>query len=164
LLVNAFDLRRLFFRMARRAANCGSVMQPGSGLLERESEIAALSRLVDALATSGTGASVLIEGEAGIGKSSLLAAMVAAARERGELRALTARGTELELELAFGGVRQLLRPVVAMPAEEREPLVAGPAALAGAVLGLRDAAASELADPLYGCRGSSRTWRSARRC
>jgi hypothetical protein len=91
-------------------------MTPGSGLLERESEIATLAALVDALATSGTCGSVLIKAT---------------------------------LEPAHGGVREMLRPFVAMPAEEREQPLAGPSALPCAVLGLRDAAASELADPLY---------------
>ena len=113
-------------------------------LLERETETATLLGLLDAQ----EGGAVLVEGEAGIGKSALLQAMVGAARERTALRVLTARGTELEFDLAFGGVRQLLAPVVAMPAGEREPLFDGPAALAGAVLGLQEAA-GEFTDPLY---------------
>jgi hypothetical protein len=39
-------------------------MKPGSGLLERESEIATLAALVDALATSGTCDAMLMEGDA----------------------------------------------------------------------------------------------------
>ena len=99
-------------------------------LLEREVELAALSGRLDRLASTGEGGSVLLEGVAGIGKSSLLRALIASARERPALQVLTARGTELELELAFGAVRQLFAPVVALPEAAREPLLAGPARLA----------------------------------
>jgi DNA-binding CsgD family transcriptional regulator len=124
-------------------------MTQASGLLERDAEVATLVGLVDALAGPGDGGAVLIEGPAGIGKSSLLRALVGAARERGDLLALTARGSELELELAFGGVRQLFAPILALPASDRDALLSGPAALAASVLGLRDAPAGEFADPLY---------------
>ena len=70
-------------------------------------------------------------------------------RARGGVTVLSARGTELESQLAFGAVRQLFAPVVALPAAERERLLAGPAALAAAVLGLRDMPHGALADPLY---------------
>ena len=104
---------------------------------------------LDSLLESGTCGAVLVEGVAGIGKSSLLQALVASAREREGLLVLSARGTELELELAFGAVRQLFAPVLALPADERESLLSGPASLAAAVLGLREAEPSTLADPLY---------------
>ena len=51
----------------------------------------------------------MVEGPPGIGKSSLLAAARALARD---LRVLSARGGELEREFPFGIVRQLLEPVV----------------------------------------------------
>lgn len=124
-------------------------MTQASGLLERDAEVAMLVGLVDSLAGPGAGGAVLIEGPAGIGKSSLLRALVRAARERGDLVALAARGSDLELELAFGGVRQLFAPIVSLPASERDELLSGPAALAASVLGLRDAPAGEFADPLY---------------
>jgi predicted ATPase len=98
---------------------------------------------------SGTGGVVLIEGVAGIGKSSLLRAFVGAALERPGLRVLTARGTELELELAFGAVRRLFAPVVTMDEPERGRVLSGPASLAAAVLGLRELRLDPLADPLY---------------
>src|SRR6266566_7543278 len=83
-------------------------------------------------AGAGSGGAVVFEGPAGIGKSSLLAAArTAAARAR----VLSARGGELERELPFGIVRQLLESaVVACAAEEREALLAGAAALATPVL------------------------------
>ena len=52
----------------------------------------------------------------------------------GDFRILSARGSELERELPFGIVRQLLEPVVASDVEEREALLAGAAALAEPVL------------------------------
>src|SRR6266542_5375030 len=91
-----------------------------------------LERLL-ATVRAGSGGAVVFEGPAGIGKSSLLAATQAAAAA--ELRVLSARGGELERELPFGIVRQLLEPVVvASDADEREALLAGAAALAKPVL------------------------------
>src|SRR5215208_3847374 len=118
-------------------------------LLERDAEVEALVSRLEPLAASGAGGVVLIEGVAGIGKSSLLRALVAAALERPGLRVLTARGTELELELAFGAVRRLFSPVVTLDEVERDRVLSGPASLAAAVLGLRELPHDELADPLY---------------
>ncbi len=95
-------------------------------LLDREGEIGRLRRLVDATAAS-RGELVLVEGEAGIGKTRLVGAARAAACEAG-LSVLGARGAELEGELAFGVARELL----GRTAGER-PLH-GAAALAGPVL------------------------------
>jgi DNA-binding CsgD family transcriptional regulator len=118
-------------------------------LLEREDELRMLEGLVDAVRNSGEGGAILVEGVAGIGKSSLLRALVASARGGGGVEVLSARATELESELAFGAVRRLLAPVVALPEQEREQVLAGPAALAAVVLGLRNAPGTDLADPLY---------------
>jgi DNA-binding CsgD family transcriptional regulator/Flp pilus assembly protein TadD len=101
-------------------------------LVERELELEALERLL-AGARAGSGGAVVFEGPAGIGKSSLLAAARTAAAP--ELRVLSARGGELERELPFGVVRQLLESVVmASDTEERAALLAGAAALARPVL------------------------------
>jgi DNA-binding CsgD family transcriptional regulator len=101
-------------------------------LVERERELETVERLL-AGAGTGSGGAVVFEGPAGIGKSSLLAAARTAAAD--ELRVLSARGGELERELPFGIVRQLLEPaVVACDAKEREALLAGAAALARPVL------------------------------
>ena len=105
-------------------------MQPAP-LVERELELETVERLL-AGARAGSGGAVVVEGPAGIGKSSLLAAARTAAVD---LRVLSARGGELERELPFGIVRQLLEStVVAADAEEREALLAGAAALARPVL------------------------------
>jgi DNA-binding CsgD family transcriptional regulator len=101
-------------------------------LVERGLELGQLELLL-AHARDGSGGAVVVEGPAGIGKSSLLAAARAAAEP--ELRVLSARGGELERELPFGVVRQLLESVVAGSSpDERELLLAGAAALAKPVL------------------------------
>jgi DNA-binding CsgD family transcriptional regulator len=101
-------------------------------LVERELELDTVERLL-AGARAGSGGGLVFEGPAGIGKSSLLAATRTAAGS--ELRVLSARGGELERDLPFGIVRQLLEPVVvASDVEEREALLAGAAALANPVL------------------------------
>jgi DNA-binding CsgD family transcriptional regulator/Flp pilus assembly protein TadD len=101
-------------------------------LVERELELETVERLL-ASARARSGQAVVFEGPAGIGKSSLLAAAQTAAAA--DLRVLSARGGELERELPFGVVRQLLESaVVAADAEEREALLAGAAALAKPVL------------------------------
>jgi DNA-binding CsgD family transcriptional regulator len=101
-------------------------------LVERERELDAVERLV-ADGHNGLGAALLVEGPAGIGKSSLLAAARASAAD--DWRVLGALGGELEREFPFGIVRQLLEPLLAeADASEREVLLAGAAALAEPVL------------------------------
>jgi predicted ATPase len=95
--------------------------------VERDRELGALDRLV-----SSSGGCLLVEGPPGIGKSRLLKAARAAAAAR---RVVSARGSELERDVAFGVVRQLLEPVLAAAStSERERLFAGAGALAEAVL------------------------------
>ncbi len=93
-------------------------------ILEREAE---LSELTGALRQGGT--TLLIEGEPGIGKSTLLQAARRAAGDAGVV-ALSARATVLETELAFGVTRQLLTPATA----QDPSLLTGAAALAAPVL------------------------------
>ncbi|MFJ6577589.1 AAA family ATPase [Streptomyces sp. NPDC091368] len=114
-------------------------------LLERDHEAAVLDARVTAPA-HGEGTAVLLEGVAGIGKSTLLAY----ARERGRaagLRVLSARATELETSFAFGVVRQLLEPLLATAAAgQRSELPAGPAPAAAAVLTSEPSGAPDSAD------------------
>lgn len=79
-------------------------------LLERETEEEALRRL---LACTGRddGGVLLVEGAAGIGKTSLLMEAARLARDRG-YRVMLARGAELEREFAYGAVRQLYEPLL----------------------------------------------------
>jgi DNA-binding CsgD family transcriptional regulator/tetratricopeptide (TPR) repeat protein len=77
-------------------------------LLGRDSERAAIDGLLDAAEASRSGALVL-RGEAGIGKTSLLQY----ATERAEpMRVLAGSGIEAESELPFAGLHQLLWPVL----------------------------------------------------
>src|SRR5262249_9063818 len=57
------------------------------------------------------GGALVVRGEAGIGKSALLAAAGQRARERGML-VLAASGVQSEANLPFAGLHQLLRPVL----------------------------------------------------
>lgn len=93
-------------------------------LLERESELGSIEAAL-AGAASGHGSVLVIEGAAGIGKSSLLAATA----ERADgMRVLRARGAPLEQAYAFGTVRALFDPVRAT--EDWDALTADAAALA----------------------------------
>jgi predicted ATPase len=95
---------------------------------------------------------LLLEGRAGIGKSSLVEVACSRAAELGH-EVLRARGSELESGFAFGVVRQLFeRRLAGTDPGEREALLAGPAAavrplLAGEVAG---ALAGGVAAPLAG--------------
>ena len=80
-------------------------------LFERGAELESLAGTVEA-ALGGTDGCAFVEGPAGIGKSSLLAAVSGLGRERG-MQVLAARGGELEREFPFGIVRQLFEAVVA---------------------------------------------------
>src|SRR5436190_6807055 len=91
-------------------------------LVEREGELAAVDALLD------SGGVLLVEGGAGLGKTSLLHAACRRAEERG-YEVLRSRGSELEADFAFGVVRQLFeRRLAEAKQEERDTLLAGPAA------------------------------------
>jgi DNA-binding NarL/FixJ family response regulator len=103
----------------------------GAPLVERERELEALGRVVEA-ARRGEGGAALVEGPAGIGKSRLLDA---AASSAADLEVLRARASELERDFPFGVVRQLFEPVLfAAEREQRERLLAGAGGLAERVL------------------------------
>ncbi|HEX8204813.1 MAG TPA: ATP-binding protein, partial [Solirubrobacteraceae bacterium] len=97
-------------------------------LLERDGELRALREAL-AGAADGRGALVVVEGDPGIGKTTLLDAAREVAREDG-LSVLGARGGELERELTFGIARQLLETRVeaigrsSWPGEADEPSIA----------------------------------------
>jgi len=101
-----------------------------SALLEREGELGAIERLLDATG-AGDGGVIVVEGEAGVGKTSLLAAAAEMAAQR-EMLVLRARGGEYERDFPYGVVRQLFEPVLRDRARRAE-LLSGSAALAGPV-------------------------------
>jgi DNA-binding CsgD family transcriptional regulator len=111
-------------------------------LLEREPEIHALTAALGRLSGAG-GQLVVIEGNAGTGKSSLMGEAVAAA-QRAELEVLRARGGELEREQPYGLLRQLFEPHLRrLDQQIRDQLLSGAAAPAAGVLNL-----SESTEPL----------------
>lgn len=106
---------------------------PGPSLLEREHELDVIRKALGGLA-EGSGAMIVIEGVAGIGKSALVAASATMAREAG-CTVLRARGTELETAFPLGVVRQLLEPpVVAAGPEEQGDLLTDAASASGPLL------------------------------
>jgi DNA-binding CsgD family transcriptional regulator len=105
-------------------------------LLEREHELAAIGELLQA------GGLLIIEGSAGIGKTSLMREAVARAPAAGR-RALVAGGSVLEATYPFGLARQLFEPLL----RDDQPglLLAG--AGAAAVPAIDPDAVGETADP-----------------
>jgi DNA-binding CsgD family transcriptional regulator len=102
-------------------------------LFDRDAELEHLS-VAMSRAEERAGAVILVEGEAGIGKSALLAAAGVLGEERG-MRVLSGRGGELESGFGFGLMRQLLESeLAASSAERHERLLSGAAAFASAVL------------------------------
>jgi DNA-binding CsgD family transcriptional regulator len=107
----------------------------GQALLERDAVLARIDQRVrDAIA--GDGSLLVLEGPAGIGKTRLVMAAGRRGRELG-LQVLSARGSELERDFAYGVVRQLFEaPVVAASRPERAELLAGAAGRAAALFGV----------------------------
>jgi DNA-binding CsgD family transcriptional regulator len=101
-------------------------------ILERDGELTALAAAT-AGARAGRGTFVLVDGPAGIGKTTLLRAVCA--REGGpDMRILSARGLALERDFPYGIVRQLIEPVrLAITASEWAGLLDGAAGLAARV-------------------------------
>jgi len=98
-------------------------------LLERGDELAAVDSAIVG-ARTGAGKLIVIEGPAGIGKTSLLAEGRARAAASGST-VLDARASELEAAFSFGVVRQLFETVVASaPDQARSRLFSGAAAQA----------------------------------
>jgi DNA-binding CsgD family transcriptional regulator/tetratricopeptide (TPR) repeat protein len=102
-------------------------------LFGRRAETAALDRLLDR-AADGAGSGLVVWGEPGIGKTTLLDYAVGAAPDATVLRC---RGTRMEMGLAFAALHELLWPVV-----DRLEMLAAPqaAALRGALGMSRDPA------------------------
>ncbi|MFE3202362.1 helix-turn-helix transcriptional regulator [Embleya sp. NPDC059237] len=92
----------------------------GRPLVGRARELGLLHGFVDAVAVDG--GALLVVGEAGVGKTSLLDAAAARAAEAG-MRVLRASGVEFEAEVSFAGLHQLVAPLIAeiaaLPAECR---------------------------------------------
>lgn len=78
-------------------------------LIGRDNELGDLLGLLDHAAERGS--ALVVSGEAGIGKSSLVKAGLRDAKERG-YHVLTTAGIQSETNLPFAGLHQLLRPVL----------------------------------------------------
>ncbi|MGZ0202431.1 AAA family ATPase [Streptomyces sp. RM1] len=125
-----------------------------ASLWEREAELATVARAIDELLSDreSAGSLLVFRGEAGLGKTALLAET----RRMAESRNCTvwyARGAETLRSVPFNVVRQLLQPALLslLPEEAREYLgdwydIAGPA------LGITEPQ-EESADPQYVCDG-----------
>src|SRR4051794_46150 len=91
-------------------------------LLGRRSECETLDRLV-ATVRAGQSAVLVVRGEAGVGKSALLACLVESASG---CRIARAAGVESEMELPFAGLHQLCGPMLhrldRLPAPQRDAL------------------------------------------
>jgi len=104
-------------------------------LIERDRELGTVAELLTG-AKDGRGATLLVEGPPGIGKTALLAAARTYADAQ-RFHTLTAVGGELDQELPFAIVRQLLEPPpLTASADTRADLLAGAAGLAAPVFGL----------------------------
>lgn len=122
----------------------------------RARELGVLHGFIDTVEANG--GSLLVVGEAGMGKTSLLDAATSHAAELG-IRVLRASGVEFEAEVSFAGLHQLVAPLAAelavLPPDSRRAigvavgLAEGPApdrlALTNALLALLSAAADRAA-------------------
>jgi DNA-binding CsgD family transcriptional regulator/tetratricopeptide (TPR) repeat protein len=107
----------------------GAAVRPGGlQLLQRADELAAIARAA-ADARAGMGSLALVDGPAGIGKTSLLRA-AAASLQADDWRVLTARGFVLEGDYSYGVVRQLFDPLRLSAQAAWESALDGAAALA----------------------------------
>ncbi|MCK9926333.1 AAA family ATPase [Frankia sp. Mgl5] len=91
---------------------------PAAQLIGREAETRALDSLVARV--PGRGGAIVVRGEAGIGKSALLAELGRRAAET-DMRILTTAGVESEATVAYGGLHHLLRSLLG-----RIPYLPGP--------------------------------------
>ncbi|MBO1414760.1 DUF2791 family P-loop domain-containing protein [Streptomyces sp. FH025] len=108
---------------------------------ETEQLTAALVQAVD----GASGSTVVLRGEAGVGKSTLLAWVERAARERG-FTVLRAVGAEAETDLAFGALHQAFRSLLqrshALSAHQRDALESALGVRAGTPSGFAVGAAA----------------------
>jgi DNA-binding CsgD family transcriptional regulator len=104
-------------------------------ILEREEERRTTAGLI-AAATAGEGSTVLVEGPAGVGKTTILGMLAEGAQAAG-MRVLAARAVPVEQSEAWAGVRRLFDRTLQQAGEaQRKDLLGGAAANAKAPLGL----------------------------
>ncbi|WP_164842439.1 ATP-binding protein [Actinoplanes solisilvae] len=108
----------------------------------REAELALLAGEI-AAAVGGAGRLLVIEGEAGVGKTTL----ADAALKQAGSRVLRARSSPLDQDFPFGAARQAFAPLQATP--DWSELCRGPAALADRVLTSGDPPSASHPDAMY---------------
>src|SRR3954469_10641688 len=79
-------------------------------MLGRSTECAVIDELLVG-AREGRGGALVLSGEAGIGKTTLIEYAIGQAAD---MRVLTARGYETEWEIPFAGLADLVRPVLSL--------------------------------------------------
>ncbi len=127
---------------------CMSPAEPatgGSGILERGSELQAIRDALERAAT-GEGRLVVVEGEAGIGKSTILQAALHYAAAAG-LRALHTTGSELEQHYSYGVAISLFEPLLRATTPSQDELFTGVAANTRPLFDAELDARSGAADP-----------------
>ena len=103
-------------------------------IIGRETALARLRALVDPVPQAGQ--VLLVIGEAGMGKTALLADAAEQARSAG-IRVLPVTGRESESRLAFAGLHQLLPAGAAGRRRPAQPAGPGPAGGAGPIQAVR---------------------------
>src|SRR5207248_150202 len=110
---------------ARRALACRHAFSGETVLLGRDFESREIGRVIASL-DSDVGASLVLAGERGIGKTALLGY---AKQRAGAVRVLSACGVSGERSLPFAGLHGLLRPILGLlpriPARQAAALSAG---------------------------------------
>ncbi len=100
----------------------GGFRGPGGGLRGRANECALLDDLVSAIRRGGS-QSLVLRGEAGIGKTALLEYLIASAPDATTVRAV---GVQSDMELPFAALHQLCGPLLdrleALPAPQRQAM------------------------------------------
>ena len=119
-------------RTGERDVASGRSPNPDPRVVGRDAELDRLASLL-ATARDGRGGVLLLEGEAGIGKTTLLDAAAARAED---FRVLRATGVEADAVLPYGGLLELLAPL----RDRAAALPAGQAAALAQVLGWDGAA------------------------
>src|SRR5262245_42006137 len=108
---------------SRAGARGLQVWRHAVGLTGRHTECAALDRLVQAVRDAGESRALVVDGEAGVGKTALLEYLAGHAPG---CRVARAAGVQAEMELAFAGLHQLCAPMLdrleALPLPQRDAL------------------------------------------
>ncbi|WP_153182748.1 ATP-binding protein, partial [Streptomyces sp. E2N166] len=132
----------------------GRTAADSAALWERDEEVATITGAVDTLCADRSSSGILLEarGEAGLGKTALLAETRRLAEARG-CTVWSARGGETLRSVPFNVVRQLLQPaLVSMLPEEAREYLGDWYEIAGPALGIADPGERQ-ADPQGVCDG-----------